>query len=380
MVLRRARGRAPEPFALPDGFEDAPPGLAYGGQLKAALCLAKAGAALLSHHLGDLDDALTWEEYEAAERDYAALFDHRPSWLACDSHPGYRPSAAARARAAAEGLALHEIQHHHAHLASVLAETGHGRAAGPVAGIVLDGLGHGPDGTIWGGELLVGDYRDVARAAHLAPAPLPGGDAANRAPWRNLLARLDMAGRGEAADALLPDRPLKLLRQAVRAGVNAPLSSSAGRLFDAVAALLGLVVDEMSYEGEAAMRLEALARRSGDRGAYPLGEGAAIDTAPLFEALLADRAAGTAPEAMAARFHRGLAQAFAKRARAEVEAGRAGAVALSGGCFQNALLLETTVAALAGLPVLIHRRVPAGDGGLALGQAAIASARALETD
>ena len=373
MILRRARGWVPGTLPLPEGFETSPDVVAYGAHLKSAICLTKNDQALLSHHLGDLDDALTWEEFVKADADYAELFDHAPKAVACDLHPEYGSSR----HAAGRGLPVIEVQHHHAHLAACLAENLWPREGGPVTGIILDGLGLGPDGTIWGGEVLLGDYGGFERVSWLRPAPLPGGDAANREPWRNLLARLDQAGMPELADELLTDRPLTPLRQAVVAGLNAPLSSSAGRLFDAFAAGLGLAAGTQSYEGEAAMRLEALARRAPESAAhpYPLADtGKGLDPAALFEAWQEDRARGTAPEAMAMRFHAGLAHGFAAKARALVETGAAKAVALSGGCFQNALLQELTVQALGDVPVLIHRHVPANDGGLALGQALVALA------
>lgn len=372
MVLRRARGRVPGTLPLPEGFEDAPQVVAYGGQMKAAMCLLKNGQALLGHHLGELDEALTWEAFLAADADYAALFDHAPALVACDLHPGYRATHHAHGR----GLPVVEVQHHHAHMAACMAENGWPLSGGPVAGIVLDGVGLGPDGTIWGGEVLLGDYRGFERRGWLIPVAMPGGDRASREPWRNALAQLDAAGMGHLADEMFGAQPLALLRQAVRAGVNAPLTSSAGRLFDAFAAVLGFA-GAQSFEGEAAMALEARAVL-GDVGAYPLGgvEGV-IETAPLWQAWAQDRAAGVAPEVMAARFHAGVAQGFARRARALVEAGEAQAVALSGGCFQNARLLELTLEALGDLPVLIHRRTPANDGGLALGQAVVAAARAV---
>lgn len=372
MVLRRARGRVPGTLPLPEGFGDAPQVVAYGGQMKAAICLVKNGQALLGHHLGELDEALTHDAFLAADADYAALFDHRPEIAACDPHPGYRATQHAHAR----GLPVDEVQHHHAHMAACMAENGWPLSGGRVAGIVLDGLGLGPDGTIWGGEVLLGDYLGFERRGWLTPVAMPGGDMASREPWRNALAQLDAAGLGHVADEIFGARPLGLLRQAVRAGVNAPLTSSAGRLFDAFAAVLGFD-GAQSYEGEAAMALEARAV-PGDVGAYPLGGvDGVIEAEPLWQAWVRDRAAGVAPEVMAARFHAGLAQGFATRARALVERGEAAAVALSGGCFQNALLQEMTVAALGDLPVLIHRLVPANDGGLALGQAVVAAARAV---
>ncbi|MBK5934737.1 hydrogenase maturation carbamoyltransferase HypF [Rhodovulum imhoffii] len=373
MVLRRARGRVPGTLPLPEGFADAPQVLALGGQMKGAICLTKNGQALLSHHLGTLDDALCWEAFRQAQEDYAALFDHRPEIVACDTHPGYRTTGLAPSL----GLPVEHIQHHHAHLAACLAEALWPLDGGPVAGIILDGTGLGSDGTFWGGEVLLGDYRSARRVAHLAPAPLAGGDMAARQPWRNLLVRLDQAGLGDLADRLLADCPRDALRAATRAGVNAPQSSSAGRLFDAFAAGLGLCPLAQTYEGEAAMRLEALAEGH-DAPAYPMGRAdGVIDPAPLFAAWAGERTTRP-PGEMAARFHAGLAGAFAQEARSLVERGQARAVALSGGCFQNARLLAATLKALEGVPVLVHRQVPSNDGGLALGQAVAAAARHLE--
>lgn len=371
MVLRRARGRVPGTLPLPPGFS-ARQVLAVGGQMKAAICLVKNGQALLGHHLGDLTDALTLTEFHTALADYAALFDHHPEVVACDLHPEFAASRAAGAM----GLPLIRVQHHHAHLAACLGENRWPLQGGPVAGIVLDGLGLGSDGTIWGGEVLLGGYRGFERVAHLRPAALAGGDAASRQPWRNALVRLDQAGLAAAADALWPDQPRAVLRAAVAAGMNAPLSSSAGRLFDAVSALLGICPAAQSHEGEAAMRLEALAGPPGP--GYALGPG--LDPAPMMRAIVDDLAAGVTPATIAARFHDGLAAAFAAQARALVDTGRARAVALSGGCFQNARLLQACLTALEGVPVLVHRQVPANDGGLAFGQALVALAQdGLET-
>ena len=378
MILRRARGMAPDTLPLPPGFEDAPQTVAYGAHLKSAICLLKSGQALLSHHLGDLDDALTWDEFMKADADYADLFDHAPTVFACDLHPDYRSSQHALARS---GGAVTEVQHHHAHLAACLAENAWPLDGGPVAGIILDGLGLGPDGTVGGGEVLLGDYAGFERHAWLKPAPLLGGDGASREPWRNALARLDQAGLNDWADQLFADRPRDLLRQAAAKGVNAPLSSSAGRLFDAFGAVLGFEGPQ-SFEGEAAMMVEALALsapRAEIENAYrpEQRDTGAIDPTPLWIEALEDRNNGIAPEVMALHFHAGLAFAFAEAARACVAAGKAKAVALSGGCFQNALLLDLTIRALGETPVLVHTKVPANDGGLALGQAVIAAAQAL---
>ena len=368
MILRRARGLVPGTLPLPPGFQDCPPITAYGGQMKSAICLIKQGQALLSHHLGDLDDALTWDEFLRADADYAALFDHTPAAVACDLHEGYR----ATQHALSLGLPVARTQHHHAHLAACLGDNLWPLDAGPVAGIILDGLGLGTDGTIWGAEVLLGDYRSFTRTAHLRPAALPGGDRASVEPWRNALARLDQAGLADWADLLFPAQPRALLRQAMAAGINAPLSSSAGRLFDAVAAILGLCPDRQSYEGEAAMRLEALVCDPAQPFAFAQS-GEQIDPAPMLRDLIAGLP-DTPPSILAARFHTGLAEAFCTPARKLVETGQARAIALSGGCFQNATLLSAVLWGLGDLPVLIHRNVPANDGGLALGQALIAAA------
>ena len=371
MVLRHARGRAPTPIPLPPGFADGPQVLAMGGQMKGAFCLTRGAEALLSHHLGDLDDALTWAEYEKARADYAAVFDHSAALVALDLHPGYRATQAGQAM----GLPVAPVQHHHAHLAACLGEHGWPRDRGAVAAIVLDGLGLGLDGTLWGGEVLLGDYTQFDRIAWLDPAPLPGGDAAQRAPWRNALVRLDMAGLSDLADQVFPQAPLALVRQAVARGVNAPLSSSAGRLFDAVAALLALCPDTQSHEAEAAMALEGLAHGQTPSPSYPLPGTSVLSCAPLFRAIADDMAANVAPARIAARFHATLATGFAAHARALVESGRAQAVVLTGGCFQNAVLLDMTLRALSGLPVMHHKRLPANDGSLAYGQALVALAR-----
>lgn len=376
MVLRRARGRAPDTLPLPPGFENAPQILALGAQMKSAICLIKNGQALLSHHLGHLDDALTWDEFLKANADYQALFDHHPALLACDLHPGYLASGFADRL----GLPITRIQHHHAHLAACLGEHQWPRDGGPVAAIVMDGLGLGDDGSLWGGELLLGDYERYRRVAHLRPAALVGGDAASREPWRNLLMRLDQAGLADLADQWLAHQPRGLLRAAARQGLNAPACSSVGRLFDAVAAALGICRDRQTYEGEAGMRLEALVDI--DQLAvvepYPfVMQGKEIDPAPMLHALLRDQRLGLAPALLSARFHVGLAQAFCAPARALVKRGEAHAVVLSGGCFQNRVLHHACLTALADVPVLAHQRIPANDGGLALGQALIAAASAV---
>ena len=372
MVLRHARGRAPSTIKLPPGFEDGPQVLAMGGQMKAAFCLTRDGEALLSHHLGDLDDPLTWDEYACALQDYSALFDHQAALVAVDAHEGYRSTQAGQAM----GLPVHKVYHHHAHLAACLGEHLWPRNGGRVAAIVLDGLGLGPDRTLWGGEVLLGDYAGFERVAWLEPAPLPGGDQAQREPWRNALMRLDAAGLGPVADRLFADAPRALVRQAVAAGINAPRSSSAGRLFDAVAALLGLCPTQISHEAEAAMALEAIAWPGCNPQPYDLGNSqiGEIAISPLFHEICADLEQGRAPALIAARFHATLAQIFAAPARRLVDSGDADAIVVSGGCFQNAVLLNFCENALAGYRVLFHKDLPANDGSLAFGQALIALA------
>ncbi|MEJ0020361.1 MAG: carbamoyltransferase HypF [Acetobacteraceae bacterium] len=386
-VLRRARGLAPAALPLPPGFAGAPPLLAAGGEVKAAFCLVTDGTAILSQHIGDLDEARTFDEYRRGIAHYAALFDHRPVAVAIDAHPDYLSAKHARTM----GLPVIEVQHHHAHVAACLAENGRALDAPPVLGVVLDGLGWGDDGTIWGGEFLLADYRAARRLARLKPVAMPGGAAAAREPWRNLHAHLLAAG-------LAPDPAHPLLEAMIRNGVNAPLASSCGRLFDAVAAALDICRDRQHHEGEAASRLEALA---GTQGAHMQGTNsqgadvtddsmsyrmavarddaglACLDPRAMWQALLRDRREGIAPARIAARFHQGLAISVAAMVQALAHDAAFDTVALTGGCFQNALLFVQTERRLlaAGFAVVSHRSVPANDGGLALGQAEIAAAR-----
>lgn len=392
-VLRRGRGQAPRPHDWPADFADAPPVLALGGDLKSAACLSHGRRALLTHHLGDLDAPAVEDEFAATLADYAAVFAHSPAAVAVDLHPGYRATQFGTALAEARGLPLIGIQHHHAHIAATLAENGWSRAVGPVVGLALDGLGLGDDGTLWGAELLICDYRTSRRVGRLKPIPLAGGDVASLAPWRVLLAHLDAAlGPAGWMDADLPahvfaGKPVATVRAMIAKGLNAPLASSAGRLFDAMAALLSLAPDALSFEGEAALALAACADAcptADDAAPYPFAVSQTfplleLDPAPLWRAALADRAAGTPAPLCAARFHAGVAQAFADAAIAMARAEGLDTIAISGGVFQNARLLEAVTArvATAGLTLLSPADIPANDGGLAFGQAAVAAARLL---
>jgi hydrogenase maturation protein HypF len=393
-LLRHARGYAPAPRILPPGFAGAPPVLALGGEMKAAICLLRDNQALLSHHLGDLEEPLTYREFVRAIDDYADLFDHRPAMLAADLHPAYRSTTWAVDAAAARQLPLVRVQHHHAHIAAAMAERMWPRDGGLVVGITLDGIGYGADGTVWGGEILLCDYTGKKRMACLKPVPLPGGTRAVKEPWRNLLAQLDATFGADATAVCLPILPggamlatqqIDLLRDAIAKKINSPQSSSCGRLFDAVAAALGLAPARLTFEGEAAMALEALASTSDDEQCYPFELDSdtplwSIDPAPMWQALLADLADGVSLASIASRFHHGLAEVFCHAALRIARSNDAQAIALGGGVFQNGLLLQSCLTRLGetGLPVLSPAQVPANDGGLAFGQAIIAAARALQ--
>ena len=390
-LLRRARGYAPSPIRLADGFVDRPPVLALGGELKNTICLLRDGEAIVSQHLGDLEEARTADEFERTVGLYQDLFACRPRHIAVDLHPDYRASRFGQALAESGGLGVIEVQHHFAHVASVLAENAWPADGGPVIGVALDGLGLGTDGTIWGGEFLLADFRGFARLAHLATVPMPGGTRAILEPWRNAYAQLAHTVGWEKIRARYPDlpltrdlaaRPLQTLDAMIARGLNSPLTSSCGRLFDAVAAAVGIAPERIDYEGQAAIALEALALRAGGSPGtgYPFAvrDGTPpwqLDPAPMWTALLDDLQRGTDRADVAARFHAGLATAVAALAARLAHRHAVDTVALSGGVLQNRVLFEGVSRALAasGLRVLAHRQVPANDGGLSLGQAAIAA-------
>ena len=368
LVMRRSRGWAPTPLALP---VPAPRHLlACGAELKSTACVAKGGRAWVSHHIGDLDEWETLRAYRASIAHLEHLFAVRPEVVAHDFHPDLRSTAYALER---EGVDRVTVQHHHAHLAACLAEHGE---TGPAVGAILDGTGYGTDGTIWGGEILVGDLRGFRRAGHLHRVRLPGGDAAVREPWRMACAWL-----AEATGAEVPDVPPALdgrvdaaawraVARLARAA-RSPVTSSAGRLLDAVAALCGLRA-RVTYEGQAAIELEA-ACDPAERGAYPWD---GLDPRPAVAGAASDLAAGVPVGVVAARTHAGLAAAVAAAcAGAAADAG-VGLAVLSGGVFQNRVLLAAVASRLeaAGLRVLIPERLPPNDGGISYGQAAVAAA------
>jgi hydrogenase maturation protein HypF len=371
MFLRRSRGYVPGDLPLPASRQI----LACGAELKSTFCLAKGGRAWVGHHIGDLKNYETLRSFTEGIEHFEELFAVEPEVVAHDLHPEYLSTKYALERA---GVATLGVQHHHAHLAACLAEH---REEGPAIAAIFDGTGYGTDGAIWGGELLVGDARDFRRAGHLHPVRMPGAERAIRQPWRMACAWLLET---LAAEPPLPS-PLaaqvsaqqwRTISELAAGGLASPLTTSAGRLFDAVAALCGIRA-EVNYEGQAAIELEAAANPS-VRDAYPLPGTEILDARETIRAMLADLGAGVPVPTVAAKFHNAVAEGAA-RACAEI-AGREGIglAVLSGGVFQNRLLLERTAEALegAGLEVLTPRLLPPNDGGIAFGQAAVAAARA----
>lgn len=401
-LLRRSRGYAPAPIELQLEFPQ--PVLACGAQLKNTFCLARGRQAFVSHHIGDLENLETLRSFRQGIIHFRRLFDITPEVIAYDLHPEYLATkeALAMARPAADpslpefergampndthrlnaaGCALIGVQHHHAHIASVIAEHG---LAGPVIGVAADGAGYGLDRAIWGCELLIADLAACTRAGHLAYVPLPGGDAAVRQPWRVAAAYLAQAYGPTFTELGLPfTRTLdharwQVLAQMIARGLNSPPTSSLGRLFDAVAALIGLR-SEALYEGQAAIELETIAERGAAAYPFDLAGGAPfqIDVRPTITAIVGDLRAHARPGLVAGRFHTTVAELLAAacmRVRAEtgIEV-----VALSGGVFQNRRLLEHLDHRLSsqGLRVYTNQRVPPNDGGISLGQAAVAAAR-----
>jgi hydrogenase maturation protein HypF len=376
--IRRARGYVPQSLPLP--LETPQVILGVGAEQKNTFCLAWGSTALLSQHIGDLDTAETFDYYGLAVSHFQALSRKEPEVLACDLHPLYLSTRYALEQ---PGKTLVGVQHHHAHVAACLAENGR---ADQVIGLALDGTGYGPDGTVWGGEVLVAGLNGFDRVGRFAQVRLPGGEAAVRDP-RRLTAAYLCAAHGEgwqaAAEPLnLGFTPLEeaILARQLAGGLNSPLTSSAGRLFDAVAAALD-ICRRRTYEGQPAVELE-MAALPEEEGFYPADlreEGGLIilDTVALFRRLLDDYLAGAEPARVSARFHHALARLLAAAATRVRERTGLNATALSGGVFQNARLFTLTQGLLeeAGFEVLYHRATPPNDGCISLGQAAVASAR-----
>ncbi len=381
--LRRSRGYAPQPIALP--FDCRQPILAVGGQLKATFALGRGRHAFLSHHLGDLDHFDAFRAFEKDVELYEQMFAIRPAIIAHDLHPDYASTGYAARRAAAQPAShLVAVQHHHAHMASCMAEH---TLTGPVIGVTFDGTGYGTDGAIWGGEFLIGDYQGFRRAAHFRYVGMPGGDQAIREPWRMAVAHLKDAG---AQNAALRARRLphdyRTIETMLDRHFRTPPTSSAGRLFDAVAALAGLR-DHVSYEGQAAVELEWLSAGVAADCVYPFelvqpttgdsGEPLIIDIRPLICAVADDLNREVSAARIGRRFHSTMVEIVAAvcgKIRAD---GGPGAVVLSGGVFLNALLSCEVGDRLGanGFAVFRHRLVPPNDGGLSLGQLAVANAQ-----
>ncbi len=392
VMLRRARGYAPSPFSLPAGFEDGPAVLAMGAGLKNTFCLTQSGRAMVSQHIGDLESVPALDDYRRQMERYRSLYQHSPDYIAVDRHPDYLSSQHGRNLAAEQGIELIEVQHHHAHIAAVLAEHGRPMDTGTVLGIALDGLGMGEDDQLWGGEFLLADYRGFRRLACFDPVPLLGGAQAMREPWRNTLAHLlryfDWAELAEQYADLeliryLDAKPIANLRQMAKRGLNSPPCSSAGRLFDAVAAALAICRDQAGYEAQAAMELEVVASTSEITTAGYPAECQQVDNLwrlrwePLWRALLDDLQHGLARGEIAAQFHRGLVDAIAVLATRLCREREVQTVVLAGGVMQNALIQQGLTEQLTreGVEVLSPCRFPAGDGAISLGQAVVAMAR-----
>jgi hydrogenase maturation protein HypF len=373
-ITRRSRGYAPDSIQLP---VNAPRIFAAGSELKNTFCLTRDRYAFLSHHIGDLENYETLQSFEEGIAHYERLFRIHPEVVACDLHPDYLATRYARARAENENLPLVEVQHHHAHLAACLADNDWNRDE-PIIGLSFDGTGLGTDGTIWGGEVLTGGYSDYERPFHLAYVPLPGGDAAVRKPARTALSYLWQSGMDWEPEFPCVETFCAEERNAIKVQLekhlNAPLTSSMGRLFDAVSSILG-VCQKATYEGQAAIELEAIADPQ-ENGWYEFGlNGDQIDPSPMLARLLSDWRSGLPVSILAARFHNSAAQLCVDVCQNLQTKNGLRTVALSGGVWQNRFLLERTVRLLesARFQVLVHKRVPTNDGGLALGQAMIAA-------
>lgn len=378
LFYRRSRGYTPKAITLP---MTVPPLLASGAELKNVICLAAGTHAFLSQHIGDLKNQATFTSFSHTIEHLSTLLAIKPELVACDLHPDYHSTRHAEQL----GLPLVRIQHHHAHMASCMAEH---RLNGELLGIIFDGTGLGSDGTIWGGEFLIGGYGGFQRAGHFKPLPLPGGDAAVREPWRMAMSYLHQALGNDAftlnhpVAQVLHSSEQQLFRQMLLRGINSPLTSSCGRLFDAVAALLNLR-HIVSYDGQGAIELEACAEQAdciaGEPYGYELaahdGEPFQLDFSTMIREIVADMAAGISPASISHRFHYTVAAAAAEGALLSCRAAGINRVVLSGGVFQNRLLSEMIYTALTGqqLEVFCHRLAPPNDGGIALGQTLIAA-------
>ncbi|MFM6580015.1 MAG: carbamoyltransferase HypF [Dolichospermum sp.] len=399
-TLRRARGYAPAPIILPSGFVNLPPILAMGSELKNTFCLLREGEVILSQHLGDLENAAAFNAYQETLNLYLNLFQHQPQIIAVDKHPEYLSSKLGKELATANQIKLVEIQHHHAHIASCMAENQLSLDTKPVLGIAYDGLGYGEDGTLWGGEFLLADYCQFQRLATFKPTFMIGGEQAIYQPWRNTFSQLINGFTWEEITEKYSDLEIikfletknpKLLNQIIEKGINSPLTSSVGRLFDAVASAIGICREQCSYEGQAAIEMETIANinklnnhKENVNYSFKLEKSANIyyiNTSSIWREILNDIKQEISPSEIAGKFHEGLANTIVTTVKKLQQEHQFQQVVLTGGVFQNQILLQQVKMGLEELKinVLNHSIVPTNDGGISLGQAVIAAARYLKS-
>ena len=401
-VIRRGRGIAPKFLKLPEGFETANSILATGGELKNTFCLIQNGQAILSQHIGDLENSSTYEDYIQNIELYTDLFQHRTVALAIDKHPEYLSTKWGKDRSEKEQLSLVAVQHHHAHIASCMAENQLPLNTKPILGVALDGLGFGEDNCLWGGEFLLADYFGIKRMGCFNSVPLLGGSLAMKEPWRNTLAHIFSCIGWEKYLASFPGleltkflrtKPISTIQNMYEKNLNSPLASSVGRLFDAVAAAIGICREKSFYEGQAAIELEAMADKTilldpEDYGyQFSIEKDAEqgfmiIDPQLMWNNLFQDLSENTPGSVISSRFHKGLANIIGlmvKKLKRINDKNSSNSVALSGGVFQNRILLELVTQKLRKMNcrVLTHGVVPANDGGVSLGQVVIAAAQCL---
>ncbi|MDJ0674740.1 MAG: carbamoyltransferase HypF [Calothrix sp. MO_167.B42] len=395
-IIRRARGYAPAPINLPLGFSNTPPVLAMGGELKNTFCLLKDGQAILSQHLGDLENLTAFRAYQQTLNLYLNLFQHQPEIIATDKHPEYLSTKLGKQLATANQIPIDKIQHHHAHIAACMAENNLPLNSPPILGIAFDGLGYGEDKTFWGGEFLLADYQQFQRLAKFKPVAMIGGSKAIKEPWRNTYAHLISAFNWDKLTQkyrdleiikFLQTKPLTLIDKLLEQQINCPPTSSVGRLFDAVAAAIAICREECSYEGQAAIEMENLVKTNAlNNGEETLSYSFnltisdniyCIDPSSMWQELLDDLEQQVSPAIIATKFHHGLAKTIVNTAQKLCQENGINQVALTGGVFQNTILLEKVKIGLenSGIKTITHSLIPANDGGLSLGQAVIAAAK-----
>lgn len=421
-IYRRARGYAPNAIKLPKGFDTNLNILACGSEQKNTFCLIKNGKAIVSQHIGNLENNLSYEDYLHNLKLYKNLYQFKPEHIAVDIHPEYISSKYGRQLSTELSIPLFQIQHHHAHIAACMADNEIAINNSPVIGVAMDGLGYGDDGTIWGGEFLIADYQGFQRKARLKPTPMPGGMQAILEPWRNTLAQLSTHNHWEnltqefsSLDLVqyLLEKPYAPLNKMMKSQINSPISSSCGRLFDSVSAALAICNNKISYQGQAAIELESFVLENNinyddieQSKPYPfsfekkqlstnkthsvspddLGSNQhkliEINPAPLWISLLNDLKKQVSTSLIATRFHTGLAKSISETVKQISDDSGITTVVLSGGVFQNKTLFNCCVTLLEKkqINVLFHQQVPCNDGGLSLGQAVIAAAKVINRE